>query len=188
MPSNKTKMRPVVAQGHKCVNVNATGYRFDPRKWNNYLNLYFHFFALVSTRWVPPLNTHSISPMNLAESDKWSVLTLGFFTYNVMCGIQREAWFFLKQKWSEWQRQCKHGTKQATGSHRIYHAHNITHWNCVNMRTIIIWIIILQHMHMLDLVKFNAYKIIIILYIHKSINSNKKKYFLYVFLFVFNCN
>ena len=45
-------LRPVVAQGDMYATVNATGCGFDSqsRKWNIYLNLYFHFYGLVSSR------------------------------------------------------------------------------------------------------------------------------------------
>ena len=41
--------RPDVAPGHKCGTINATDCGLDPHstKWNIYLNLYSHFFALV---------------------------------------------------------------------------------------------------------------------------------------------
>ena len=46
-------MRPVVAKWHKSVTVKPNGCGFDPhlRRCNIYLNLFFHFFALVHARY-----------------------------------------------------------------------------------------------------------------------------------------
>ena len=62
------------------VTVKPTGCGFDPhsRRWNIYLNLYFHFFALVSRLsrcWVLPLNRQCLQ--NSAESGECNVSTLG---------------------------------------------------------------------------------------------------------------
>ena len=50
-------LRPSWRSGTSKVIVSATGCRFEPfRKLSNYLNVYFHFFALV-TRQSVALNT-----------------------------------------------------------------------------------------------------------------------------------
>ena len=43
------KLRPVVARGHKvCLQIDWLWVRSPSRRWDIYLHLYFHFFALVS--------------------------------------------------------------------------------------------------------------------------------------------
>ena len=77
--------------------VKPTGCGFDlhSRRWNIYLNLYFHFFALVSRQSLP-LNTKCLQKS--AESGKRSVLTLGFLC--LPCYVRDTAWswfFFIKR-------------------------------------------------------------------------------------------
>ena len=89
-------MRPVVAQGHNCVTVNATGCGFDPHssKLNMYLNVYIHFFALVS-RQIAALSSatqHAISPESGGKLGTEWLGTLGVpNAYLAECGIQRET-------------------------------------------------------------------------------------------------
>ena len=66
-----------VSQG---VTIKSTGCGFDlhSRKFNIYLNVYFHFFALESRRWIPLLNTKCLQ--NSAESGERSVLILSHTT------------------------------------------------------------------------------------------------------------
>ena len=75
------------------VTVKSTSCGFDPhsRKWNIYLHLYFHFFALVwgkARRWVPPLSTQCLQ--NSAESEERSVLRLGSLC--LPCRVRDTAW------------------------------------------------------------------------------------------------
>ena len=57
-----------------------------------YLNLYFHFFALVSwQRTALRSQLHTQCPQNSAESGERSVLTLGSLGLSAVCGILREA-------------------------------------------------------------------------------------------------
>ena len=70
--------------------------RSDPysRKSNIYLNVYFHFFVLVSGQSVA-LSSAAPHTM-LSEFDrKWSDLTLGSSVCPAVCGIQREADFII---------------------------------------------------------------------------------------------
>ena len=77
------------------VSVESTGCEFDPhsRKWNIYLHLHFHFFALVSRQL---LNTQYLQ--NSAESGERIVLTLGSLAYPAVCGIQRETGYYFITK------------------------------------------------------------------------------------------
>ena len=75
-----SKIEATCGSGAQSVTVKSTDCRFDPhsRQWNIYLNLYFHFFALVSDkarRWVPLLNTQCLQIS--AECGKRSVRTIG---------------------------------------------------------------------------------------------------------------
>ena len=60
--------------GAQSVTVKPTGCGFDPhsRRWNIYLNLYFHFFALIHL----PLNTNSDSIKIL------SIITIAVFVFD----------------------------------------------------------------------------------------------------------
>ena len=71
----------------------ATGYGFDPhsREWSISLNLYFHFFALVSRqrrRRAPPFITQCLQ--NSAESGKRSFWRLGYLC--LPCYVRDTAW------------------------------------------------------------------------------------------------
>ena len=82
-------------QGCDC---NDCGFNFHSRKWNMYLHLYFHFFALVSRQSVasvPPLNTQCLQ--NSVKNGESSVLSLMPSAYPSVCGIQRDAGLILKQ-------------------------------------------------------------------------------------------
>ena len=72
--------RKINRNNTQSVTVNKTGCGFDhhSRKWNIYLNLYFHFFALVS-RQSATLSSASQHAMPPGFSGNWerSVLTLG---------------------------------------------------------------------------------------------------------------
>ena len=86
-------MRPVVAQRHDSVTVKSTGCVFDPhsRRWNIYLNLYFHFIDLVSrlsARWELPLNTQCLQ--NSEENGERRVLTQGSLC--LPCSVWDIAW------------------------------------------------------------------------------------------------
>ena len=77
----KEVSRGAGAQG---VIVKSTGCGLDPhsRKWNIYLNLYFHFFTHLwsqgkARRWIPPFNTQCIRRDSKDFGDN--------------CGIQREG-------------------------------------------------------------------------------------------------
>ena len=86
------------------VTVKPTGCGFDPhsRRWNIYLNLYFHSSLWCrgqARRWVLPLNTQCLQ--NSAESGERSVLTLDGYlvsVYPAVCGIQLEADLFIYVK------------------------------------------------------------------------------------------
>ena len=75
------------------VTVKPTGCGFDlhSRRWNIYLNLYFHFFALVS-RTSAALNsaTQHAMPPESAEKGERSVLALGSLC--VPCSVRDTAW------------------------------------------------------------------------------------------------
>ena len=78
------------------MTVKSTGCVFNlhSRKWNIYLHLYIHFFALVSRQselrrhWVPPVNTQCLQ--NSAESGERSILTLGSLC--LPCCVRDIAW------------------------------------------------------------------------------------------------
>ena len=81
--------------GTKCDR--KTGCGFDPhsRRWNIYLNLYFHFFALVS-RLSSALGSATQHAMqNSAESGEQSVLTLGSLCLPCCVRDTAWSWFFL---------------------------------------------------------------------------------------------
>ena len=92
--SNNFYIEAIRGAGAQSVTVKPTGCGFDPhsRRWNIYLNLYFHFFALVSTQ-SPALSSatqHTMPPEFERKSG------LGFLCpYPAVCGIQREADLFL---------------------------------------------------------------------------------------------
>ena len=82
----KLKLRPVVAQEHKCVTVNATGCWFDP--YSRKLNIkYCHFFK-------HSFNTQCFQ--NLEENGERIVLTLG--SSRLPCCVQDTAWSCKKSK------------------------------------------------------------------------------------------
>ena len=70
----------------RSVTVKPTGCGFDPhsKRWNIYLNLYFHFFTLVS-RLSAVLSSATQHAMPPEFGRKWGT------EYPAVCGIQREA-------------------------------------------------------------------------------------------------
>ena len=80
------------------MTVNATGCGFDPhsRTCNIYLNLYIHYFALVS-RQSAALSSATQNLMPAEFGGKWEkdCLNTGFPLPTLMCGIQREADLFI---------------------------------------------------------------------------------------------
>ena len=84
--------------GALIVTVKSTGCRFDPhsRKWNIYLLLYFHFFALVYTQ-SAALSSATQHVMPPEFGGKWGTecLNTRFLAYRIVCGIQREADLFI---------------------------------------------------------------------------------------------
>ena len=63
-------------QGHRCVNVDATGCGFDPpsMEWNICIFISSLWCRGSARRWVSPLN--KLYLQNLTENGEWSVLTL----------------------------------------------------------------------------------------------------------------
>ena len=93
-------MRPVVAQSHKCVTINATGCKFDSHSGKLNITL-FYFYALVPRQSVE-FNSVTQYAMPLKFSEKHmsalmgtDVLTLGSKVSSNMCGIQRDGSFRL---------------------------------------------------------------------------------------------
>ena len=88
--------------GAQSVTVRPTGCGFDPRsmRWNIYLNLYFHFFTLVS-RQSAALSSATQHAMPPEFGRKWRTECLNIrfplsLAYLSVCGIQREADLFYK--------------------------------------------------------------------------------------------
>ena len=77
----------------RSVTVKSTGCGFDPhsRRWSIYLNVYFHFFALV-TRLSAALSsaTHHAMPPEFTETGERSVLTLGSLC--LPCCVRNTVW------------------------------------------------------------------------------------------------
>ena len=78
----------------QCEVVNATGCGFDnhSRKFNVYLNLYFHFFALAWGQNVALNSANQFAILhNSAENGERGVLTvsLGFLSLSATCETQR---------------------------------------------------------------------------------------------------
>ena len=79
--------------GTQSVTRKPTGCGFDPhsRRWNIYLNLYWHFFALVSRRSaaLSSATQHAIPPDSV-KSGAWIVLILGILCLS--CFVRDTAW------------------------------------------------------------------------------------------------
>ena len=82
--------------GAQNVTIKPTGCGFDPhsRKWNIYLNLYFHFFALVS-RQSPALSFATQHAMPAESGRKWRTVCLNtkFPLPTLLCA--GHSWFIL---------------------------------------------------------------------------------------------
>ena len=79
------------------MTVKPIGCRFDPhsRRWNIYLNLYFHFFALVS-RQNAAFCSATQHPMPPESGRKWGTECLNTrFPLPAVCGIQRDLFICL---------------------------------------------------------------------------------------------
>ena len=91
---NSNKLKPLEASRDavaRSVTVKPTGCGFDPhsRRWNIYLNLYFHFFALVS-RLSAALSSATQHAMPPEFGRKWGTewLNTRFPLPTLLCGIQ----------------------------------------------------------------------------------------------------
>ena len=84
--------RGAVAQS---VTVKQIGCGFDPhsKRWNIYLNLYFHFFALVSKQ-SAALSSATQHAMPPEFGRKWGTEVPS--AYSAVCGIQRKANLIIK--------------------------------------------------------------------------------------------
>ena len=70
---NMCKSRSIVTQGRQCVSVNTyRGFNPHSKKWNIYLNLYYHFFTVVAL-----LNVQCLR--NLVKNEEQSTLLRCFF-------------------------------------------------------------------------------------------------------------
>ena len=79
----------------RSVTVKPNGCWFDPhsRRWNIYINLYFHFFALVSRLSAALSSATQHCLQNSAESGEWNVLTLSSLC--LPCCVRDTAWSWL---------------------------------------------------------------------------------------------
>ena len=87
-----------MAQESDCKR-DGCGFNPHSRKWNIYLNVYFHFCACFrgkARRWVPPLNTVMRNRVSVHSVPS---------AYSAVCGLQRETdlifFLFLKLKLKE---------------------------------------------------------------------------------------
>ena len=89
----------------RSVTVKPTGCGFDPhsRRWNIYLNLYFHFFALVS-RLSAALSSATPHAMPPEFGRKWGMecLNTKFPLPTLLCaGYSVKLIFFTSEKWQK---------------------------------------------------------------------------------------
>ena len=79
----------------RSLTVKPIGYGFDPhsRRWNIYLNLYFHFFALVSRQSAAALSSATQDAMPPEFGKKWGMVCLNTRFPLPVCTacIQRKA-------------------------------------------------------------------------------------------------